>query len=164
MDIGKINNILKQEIEEMPWTYKYWDREGTLEFRNTGRHLAEDEIDELFENLLDKLKKDRFEILLEGKVGVKLEKDTYWLCSVNRDGSCGEKDRKLDRTELKDIFVESLYRIDSGQLPSNIIAVKADEIVDIYSESMAVDKFLHITIIKGPSITLRGDGGVQLRS
>ncbi|MFW6038305.1 MAG: hypothetical protein ACOC89_02050 [Candidatus Saliniplasma sp.] len=162
MDKEEIEQILDDGLEDMPWTYKYWKREDAFEFRNTGRHLDKGQVDDLFDEFLDDLEESGFKVLLEGKAGVLLEDDVYWLCGVKRDGSPGDNDKKLDQEELKEIFVKSLHRIDGSPLPSNRVSVETSKIIDIYTEKVGEHVFLNITIKDNLPITLRNDGGLQV--
>ncbi len=154
---------LEKELEDTPWSYRYWTREGTIEFRNTGKDFDEDQIDEMFESFKDDLEKDDFKVLLEGKAGVVLEDGNYWLCSIDKEGGPGEKDKRLKKSELKDVFIKSLHRIDSGLIPSNIVSIDASKVDDIYREEVGDYVFVHIQIEENPSISLRNDGGLQIR-
>lgn len=164
MDKKKIENILDEEIKDMPWTYRYWEREDTFEIRNTGERLTDEEVDELFDDFLEKLEIDGFQVLLEGKAGVLLEEENLWLCYISKDGGPGEKDKKIKPDELKKLFLKSLHRVDFGPLPSNRITVESSKIIDIYTEKVGDDKFLHITFKNGFFLTLRNDGGLQIRT
>ncbi|MGM0405023.1 MAG: hypothetical protein ACQEQM_02650 [Thermoplasmatota archaeon] len=163
MEKEKLEAKLDKELEDTPWIYRYWTREGTIELRNTGKHFDEDQIDEMFESFKNDLKKDFFKVLLEGKAGVVLEDGDYWLCSIDKEGGPGEKDKRLKKSELKDVFIKSLHRIDSGLIPSNIVSIEASKVTDIYREEVGDYVFVHIQIEDNPSITLRSDSGIQIR-
>ncbi len=159
----KIERILNKELEEIPWSFIYLNREDSVEIRNNGTHLSEDEVKGLFDDFLEDIEREGFKVLLEGKAGVVLEDDEYWLCEIDRDGGPGDKDKKIDGEDLEDIFVKSLNRVDNKLLPSNRLLVESDKIIDIYSESVNDQVFLNIKLNDNNKITLRSDGGVFLK-
>ena len=162
MERKKIERKLEEVMDDMAWTYKYWTQEDTLEFRNLGSHMTEEEIERLFHVFMDKLEEEGFRILIEGKTGVVLENDQYWLCRVSRRGGPDDKEKKIDKTELKDLFDKSLHRIDGSSLPSNRVLIKADNILDIYTEYVNKEIFLNLNVKGSKEITLRDDGGLHL--
>ncbi|MFO7792285.1 MAG: hypothetical protein R6W73_04780 [Candidatus Saliniplasma sp.] len=162
MDKKKIKRILNEELDDMPWTFRYWNREDSVDIRNTGEHLTEDEVDELFDEFLEDIEKEGFKVLLEGKAGIVLEDGKFWLCGVDRTGGPGDKDKRVEGRELKEMFLKSLHRVDSGPLPSNRLSIEVDEIIDIYSESVNEERFVNINLGGNKNIVLRSDGGLHL--
>jgi len=162
MEIKEIEEELDSAIEDMPWTYKHWKRENSLEFRNLGTHMTQEQVSKLFEGFMDDLEKEGFCVLLEGKAGVVLEDDEYWLCGISRKGDPGDKDKRLDAKELEDLFEKSLNRIDGSPLPSNRVVIDVDNIIDVYYEYVNEGIFLNLNVRGSRKLVLRGDGGLHI--
>lgn len=164
MNAEEITESLDKNLKGMPWVYKHWKVEESIEVRNTGEFLDNDRVDEMIEQIKDEMDDEDFRRVFEGKLGLMKENGDYWKTTVDAEGGPGENKKRIDEDEVKGLIKESLTRGDSSFVPSNQLEVQISNIKDIYLEKSGGEKYLNIKLDEGIGITLRNDGGLQVRS
>ncbi|MBS3817211.1 MAG: hypothetical protein KGY76_06580 [Candidatus Thermoplasmatota archaeon] len=164
MEVEEIKETLDEELEDTGWVYKYWERENRFELRNTGSSLSEEVADESVEKFIDELDEEQFKPLLTGKTCLQKKGETFLKKNLDNDGRPSGQAQKISEEEAKELVRESLGRIDSDILPTNLVTVDREEIIDIYTERVKGLKLITLNMKGKKMITLRDDGGLQFES
>ena len=165
MNVEEIKKQLDEELKDTGWVYKHWKNDNQFEFRNTGRSLSEDEAEERIDEFIDGLERGSFRSMLTGKLCIeKTENGTLLKKHVGDHGEPSGTGERMTDEEVKDFLKKKLRRIDCDILPKNIVLMKGDDIIDIYSERVRGIKLVTINMEGKDMITLRDDGGLQFES
>lgn len=163
MDPEAIKEKLDEELQNIPWVYKIWNRENSLELRNKGTNLCDEELERRAEEFIEDIGEDDTVTLFEGKSCIGTFEKGFWIDDLDRDGEPKGKRDIIEEDELKELVEKSIERVDSMLVPTNRVHLSLDKISDIYNEDTRDRHFVTITIKGNKSVTLRDEGGLQFR-
>jgi len=162
MELNEILNTMDRELRNTAWKYKLWEKEGVLEFRNTGKNLTDSKLDERIDDILDEvIDNGKFKPILAGKFGMSSEDGDIWKITIDENGHPDEKVQKLERGEARKFIRKSFHRVDNDLLVSNRAVIDLEEIVDIFSERSQGKKYINISMKGTKRVVLDDDGGLE---
>lgn len=164
MEKEEIEDILERELDGTCWRFKYWKREDSFEFRNTGAEMSIEDRDEMIDEFLDNLEEDSHKPILSGKICIQKENGKLMKKMIEREGKASEEGQEITEEEARELIKKSLDRIDSDLLPTNRAVVDRDEIIDIYTEKVRQLKMVTINLKGNKMITLTDKGGLQFET
>jgi len=164
MEKEEIKDILERELDGTCWRFKYWKREDSFEFRNTGAEMSIEDRDEMIDEFLDNLEEDSHKPILSGKICIQKENGKLMKKMIEREGKASEEGQEITEEEARELIKKSLDRIDSDLLPTNRAVVDRDEIIDIYTEKVRQLKMVTINLKGNKMITLTDKGGLQFET
>lgn len=164
MEKEEIEDILERELNGTCWRFKYWKREDSFEFRNTGAEMSIEDRDEMIDEFLDNLEEDSHKPILSGKICIQKENGKLMKKMIEREGKASEEGQEITEEEARELIKKSLDRIDSDLLPTNRAVVDRDEIIDIYTEMVRQLKMVTINLKGNKMITLTDKGGLQFET
>jgi len=164
MEKEEIKDILERELDGTCWRFKYWKREDSFEFRNTGAEMSIEDRDEMIDEFLDNLEEDSHKPILSGKICIQKENGKLMKKMIEREGKASEEGQEITEEEARELIKKSLDRIDSDLLPTNRAVVDRDEIIDIYTEMVRQLKMVTINLKGNKMITLTDKGGLQFET
>lgn len=160
MERDEIEEILERELDGTCWRFKYWKKEDTFEFRNSGAEISEEDSEDMIDEFLDDIDEDSDKTLLSGKLCIGKENGNFVKKGMKRDGEVSEEGIEMTEEEVRELLKQSLLRIDNDLLPTNRAEVDRDEIIDIYSENVRQLKLVTINLKGDKMITLTDKGGL----
>ncbi len=162
MELNEILNTMDRELRNTAWKYKFWEKEGVLEFRNTGKNLTDSKLDERIGEILNEiLDNGKFKPILGGKFGISSEDGDIWKITIDENGHPDERVQKLEREEARKFIRKSFHRVDNDLLVSNRAVIDLEEIVDIFSERSQGKKYINISMKGTKRVVLDDDGGLE---
>jgi len=164
MEKKEIEEILERELNGTCWRFKYWEREDSFEFRNTGAEMSKEDKEGMIEEFLDDLDEDTHKPILSGKLCIQKENGKLIKKRIEREGKASEEGQEITEEEAKELLEKSLVRIDSDLLPTNRAVLDREEIIDIYSENVRNLKMITVNLKGNKIITLTDKGGLQFET
>ncbi len=164
MEKEEIEEILGKELDGTCWSFKYWEREDSFEFRNTGAEISEDEKEEMIDDFLDGIEESSDRTLLSGKLCIGKEDGKFFKKVIDGNGEVSDEGQEITEEETRELLKRSLIRIDNELLPTNRAELDRDEIIDIYSENVRELKMITINLKGNKMITLTDKGGLQFET
>lgn len=164
MEKGEIEEILERELEGTCWKFKYWEKEDSFEFRNSGADISEEEKDEMIDEFLEDLDDDSHKPILSGKLCIQKENGKLMKKRIEEEGKVSEEGQEITEKEARELIQKSLTRIDNDLLPTNRAVLDREEIIDIYSENVRQLKMTTVNLKGDKMITLTDKGGLQFET
>ncbi len=164
MEKEEIEEILERELGGTCWRFKYWKREDSFEFRNTGAEMSKEDRDDMIDEFLDTLDENTHKPILSGKLCIQKENGKLKKKSIEREGKASEEGQEITEEEARDLIKKSLVRIDNDLLPTNRAVLDREEIIDIYSETVRQLKMITVNLKGNKMITLTDKGGLQFET
>ncbi len=165
LSIEMIRQKLDNHLEDTPWKYRYWKKDRLIELRNISSNLPVEEIDKRIEEVMRELEDEgAFVHVLEGKMGLLREDGKLWKDGIDSEGEPLGKSVEIDEDEAEKFLRDGLDRVDNKIYPANLVEISPENVLDIYGEDVGSEFFVHINLQGDESITLRDDGGLQLRA
>ncbi len=164
MEKDEIEEILDRELDGTCWRFKYWEREESFEFRNTGAEMSQEDKDEMIDEFLDSLEENSHKPVLSGKLCIQKENGKLMKKGIEEEGKASEEGQEITEEEARDFIEKSLVRIDSDLLPTNRAVIDREEIIDIYSENVRQLKMVTVNLKGNKMITLTDKGGLQFET
>lgn len=165
LDAGKVKEKLDGYLEGTPWKYRYWERDGLIELRNISSELPDEEIKERMDEIMSELEtENNFVHLLDGKLGLVRENGKLWKDGIDSDGEPLGHAMEVDESEARKLMRDALGRVDNKIFPTNMVEFSPEKVLEIYTEDVGSESFIHLNMEEDWSITLRDDGGIQIRA
>ncbi|MEF8835303.1 MAG: hypothetical protein V5A76_04030 [Candidatus Thermoplasmatota archaeon] len=164
MEKGDIEDILERELEGTCWKFKYWEKEDSFEFRNSGADISEEEKDEMIDEFLKDLDDDSHKPILSGKLCIQKENGKLMKKRIEEEGKVSKEGEEITEEEARELIQKSLTRIDNDLLPTNRAVLDREEIIDIYSENVRQLKMTTVNLKGDKMITLTDKGGLQFET
>lgn len=162
MRLNEILNTLDLKLRNTAWKYKFWEKKEILEFRNTGKNLTEQKLNERIDEILNEvLKEGKFKPVLAGKFGLSAEDGELWKMTIDESGHPNDEIKRLEKEEARKFIHKSFHRVDNDILVSNRVVLDIEEIVDIYSERSQGNKYINISLKGTKRVVLEDDGGLE---
>ena len=164
MEKEEIEEVLERELENTGWRFKYWEREDSFEFRNTGADMSKEDKEGMMDEFLDNLEENSHKPILSGKLCIQKKNGKLMKKRIEREGKVSEEWQEITEDEARELLKKSLVRIDSDLLPTNRAVLDREEIIDIYSENVRNLKMITINLKGNKMITLTDKGGLQFET
>ncbi len=164
MEAEEIENELERELEGTGWSFKYWNKEDSFEFRNTGAALSEEDAEEKIDEFIEDLDELSHKPFLTGKLCLQKEDGRFIKKRIEEDGEVSNEGQEITEEEARDLLKQSLGRIDNDLIPTNRAVIDREEILEIYTENVRGLRMVTLNMKEEKMLTFRDDGGLQFET